>query len=304
MNPKTLLTSAILVTLLAACGGQGNTPTPKSPIPLPGGGNPTPTPNPGSGGFSGTVLAPQGGGSVAGTLVIACYLEGQDCSQSKSKVVQAGSGGSFSMGAEAGSYLIVAWKDVNANQDIDSGDIIGGVLNDRGDDFALLSPPKSGLQVYTVVYQDPGSSGGTLAGSVALASGSGSIAGSVVVACYISGSECDLDSPNTKSASVTGSGAQGRFSLSVSGGQYGVFVFKDVNGDQTIGVGDLFGCYSTNGNDCLAVTPPKTDMSIELLPIAAGLKAQSLGTLSLQHLKPGLSPREAKRLLEGYLDKR
>ncbi len=68
--------------------------------------------------LAGTVYAPEGE-DIAGTLVVACFVQGSDCDESKTKtfeVTESGLSASFNItGLVRESYMLFASKDVNAN---------------------------------------------------------------------------------------------------------------------------------------------------------------------------------------------
>jgi hypothetical protein len=70
--------------------------------------------------ISGTVYAPANE-DIAGTVVVACFVQGSDCDTSKSKtyeITQSGDSASFSIdGLTRDTYLLIASKDMNANDD-------------------------------------------------------------------------------------------------------------------------------------------------------------------------------------------
>jgi hypothetical protein len=96
--------------------------------------------------ISGTVYAPAGE-DIAGTVVVACFVQGSDCDASKSKtyeITQSGESASFTFeGLTRDTYLLLASKDTNAN-DVDFED---------GDFYALygtdgnVTPPARGLEL-------------------------------------------------------------------------------------------------------------------------------------------------------------
>ena len=124
----------ILLLALAGCGGADTTP-------------------PGSGGdssISGTVTAPAGE-SVANTTVAACFA--RDCNDSRSRgvtVTQSGGSAGFQLGGlVAGSYSVVAVKDVNQNDALDAGDLASSAVE--------VTPPATGV---TLTMQVQGGGGG------------------------------------------------------------------------------------------------------------------------------------------------
>lgn len=101
-------------------------------------------------GLSGTVYAPMGE-DIAGTVVVACYVQGEDCDEAKSQfleITESGGSASFnfaSLGRET--YMLFASKDVNAN----------GTHFEDGDFYALygtdgnITPPAPGLELNLTV---------------------------------------------------------------------------------------------------------------------------------------------------------
>jgi hypothetical protein len=97
-------------------------------------------------GLSGTVYAPAGQ-DILGTIVVACYVQGEDCDEAKSQfleITESGSSASFNftdLGRET--YMLFASKDVNANE----------VHFEDGDLYALygadgnITPPAPGVEL-------------------------------------------------------------------------------------------------------------------------------------------------------------
>lgn len=109
-------------------------------------------------GLSGTVYAPEGE-DIAGTVVVACFVQGEDCDEAKSQTVeitQSGSSAPFnfaSLGRDT--YMLFATKDVNGN----------GTHFEDGDFYALygadgnVTPPAPGIELrLTVLGASPSSS--------------------------------------------------------------------------------------------------------------------------------------------------
>lgn len=96
--------------------------------------------------------------TLAGTLVLACYYIGNDCDQLKSQVVRINSGVTSTRysfkNLEAGRYLIIAWKDSNNNDELDSGDWLG-VYTENGN-MVLVEPPRNDLSFNVDLVQDLG----------------------------------------------------------------------------------------------------------------------------------------------------
>jgi hypothetical protein len=96
--------------------------------------------------LSGTVYAPPGG-DVAGTVVVACFVQGEDCDEAKSHVLEittSGPSAPFNLsGLTREPYMFFASKDVNGN----------GVHFEDGDFYVLygsdgnITPPALGLEL-------------------------------------------------------------------------------------------------------------------------------------------------------------
>jgi hypothetical protein len=78
-------------------------------------------------GISGTVTAPEGR-TVAGTLVVACYVDDPECLSPATRiqaVTGAGRSGTFTFPAlEDRAYVLSAIQDANSNGVVDSGDLV------------------------------------------------------------------------------------------------------------------------------------------------------------------------------------
>jgi hypothetical protein len=86
----------------------------------------------------------------------------------------------------------------------------------------------------------------------------GDVAGTYVVACYVVEESCDQQ--KSFEIEVTGSGGSGTFTLSgLENVAYDLYAVKDVNGD-----GDFFGDGDYYGEISGQVTPPQTDLEIQL----------------------------------------
>ncbi len=87
--------------------------------------------------------------SVQGTAVLACYYLGNDCDAVRSQATQVGSGttlASYSFkGLEEGPYLMIAWKDLNGDREINNGDYIG--VYTQNANLALVRPPASNINL-------------------------------------------------------------------------------------------------------------------------------------------------------------
>ncbi len=101
-------------------------------------------------GFSLTVQATPP--TVQGTIVLAAFVNSQgNLEETKSNFVQltqSSSSAAFSVGdLETGNYLVIAWKDVNGDQKLNAGDLIG--LESK-----LVQPSKTGLSLKLEPYSE------------------------------------------------------------------------------------------------------------------------------------------------------
>ena len=239
---------------------------------------------------SGNVFA-VAGGNLQSVSVIACLLENDTCSDSRS-VVQAINGGSSAKyqlaDLEAGeSYLMLAWKDVNASGEVDEGDELG--VYTQGGKPALVAPPATGIDLRMAKFNGdldallaqaedntavtpppaapapaPSSSGLTVSGRVQARAG-GSLQGALVIVGVFVDDKLDLK--NAKGSRVDANGAFSVTSLEKK--RYGLFAWRDLDGDNAISAKDEFGVYSSSGRVALA-TPPLSGVTLQFK--AAGLK--------------------------------
>ncbi len=238
---------------------------------------------------SGNVFA-VAGGDLQAVNVIACLLENDTCSDSRS-VVQAINGGSSAKyqlsNLEAGeSYLMLAWKDVNASGEVDEGDELG--VYTRGGKPAMVAPPAAGIDLRMAKFSGdldallvqaegntagtpapvapaPTSSGLTISGRVQPRMG-GSLQGALVIAGVFVNDKLDLK--NAKGSRVDASGA-----FSVAGlekKRYGLFAWRDLDGDNAISAKDEFGVYTSSSGRVALATPPLNGVTLPLK--LAGLK--------------------------------
>ncbi|WP_147372620.1 hypothetical protein [Calidithermus terrae] len=138
MNRKALakgLAAASMAGVLAACGGGGGA----------------------SGGeIQGSVRAPAGG-SAAGSRVIACFVEGNQCNAQSpnTRATVVGANGAYNLSLAAGQYVVLAIKDVDGSGSLTAGDY-GGIYTEGGKVVAV-SPPKAGVNIQMeVLTEDSG----------------------------------------------------------------------------------------------------------------------------------------------------
>lgn len=229
--------------------------------------------------FSGTIYALPGS-SLQNTVVVACLLENNACSDGRSGVQQINSAASstgFQIASlEDADYLLLAWRDLNGNTEADAGDEIG-VYQENGRP-ALLRPPAGNLELrlaqftgdlnalinqaeqssVTSAPSSPPASSLSLSGRVAPKAGS-SLAGTQVFACVLTAEWCDT--ARTRGARVD---ADGGFAIDkLERIPYVLFAWRDADGDGSLGAPDEIGVYAVNGRPAM-VTPPQTKLSLRL----------------------------------------
>ena len=244
---------------------------------------------------SGNVFA-VAGGNLQAVNVIACLLENDTCSDSRSSVqaINGGSSAKYQLAnLEAGeSYLMLAWKDVNASGEVDEGDELG--VYTQGGKPALVAPPAVGIDLRMATFNGdldallaqaeetvtvtppppvasppapvpaPASSGLTISGRVQ-ARANGSVQGALVIAGVFVKDQLDLK--NAKAARVEANGA---FSITnLEKKRYGLFAWRDLDGNNAISDKDEFGVYISSNRVALA-TPPLSGVTLQFK--AAGLK--------------------------------
>jgi uncharacterized protein (DUF2141 family) len=98
--------------------------------------------------FSGTVYAAPNS-SLQNTTVIACLWVNETCDEQRSRAQQLNANGSsvrFQIpDLENSDYLLLAWRDLNGNNEADSGDEVG--LYQRAGRVSLLRPPADNLEL-------------------------------------------------------------------------------------------------------------------------------------------------------------
>lgn len=105
--------------------------------------------------------------------------------------------------------------------------------------------------------------GSSISGTVTAPAG-GDVSGTIVIACP--GGVCDDPSTATVPVDTTGSYTF----ADLTGTQYGILAWKDVDGNQTVSNGDYLGGYSADGQTVTLVEPPATDINITLAVYDSG----------------------------------
>lgn len=248
------LTFLVLLCLLNGCiKDDDNAPEPEVPQPTVGNK------------LSGTVKA-IAGETVAGTYVMACF--NNDCEDERTKYVQLSqeqANAPFEItDLAAGKYSVVAWKDNNANQELDAGDGLG-MVSTNGEDPDLITPTKEDLVLQLVLMPGSGSGSGgntggpgSISGTVAAASGE-NVEGTIVIACHWNGTECVESTSQLVQAQPNGT-------YTISGlvsEPYYVIAWKDLNNNGGIDGGDLYGLHIEEGS-IGSVVPPSQHINVTM----------------------------------------
>ncbi len=251
----------LLVTLLALTGSQAQ----------------------GSLSFSGTVLAAPNS-SLQNTVVIACLLVNDECSDSRSKFVQINStqkSAPFTLGGlENAEFLLLAWRDINKDGEVSKGDelsiySVAGKpkllkpplaklelkLNKfSGDIDALLSQVTSDKPVAQVspVKPAPQNVPLSLTGQVLPQAGS-SLSNTQVFACFVQNDRCD---PSRSKGVRTE--PNGGFSIqNLENVAYGLFAWQDTDGNANVSLGDDIAVYLKAGQ-VSSIKPPASGIALQL----------------------------------------
>ncbi len=225
--------------------------------------------------ISGTVFA-RAGSSLQGLFVVACQIANDSCDEANTKAVQVqGSGSSVKYsvaGLAAKDYLMLAWRDLNNSQEVDSGDELG-VYQKNGKPSEVV-PPAQNIDLKLVLFtgdfdalldqadqpQAPAltSSGLAFSGMVKPLAGS-SLNGAVIFAAvYENGKYVQARS---KAGNID---AAGRFSL---GGlekiPYVLIAWRDLDKDSDLSAADEVAPFRVNNQLALA-TPPLANISLQL----------------------------------------
>jgi hypothetical protein len=232
--------------------------------------------------LSGTVFALPGS-NLQNTAVIACLLVNDTCDEQRSGLQQLNASGSsarFQIGnLENEEYLLLAWRDLNGNNEADAGDEVG-VYQQRGKP-ALLRPPASNLELRMARFsgdldslinqaEQPaaspppaptstsGSGGLSLSGRVRSQAGS-NLDGTQVFACVLTADWCD--DAKTRGVNMN---VDGTFSIpNLERIPYVLFAWRDTDGDGGVSPADELGVYAVNGKPA-RVTPPQSNLGLIL----------------------------------------
>jgi len=95
---------------------------------------------------SGTLSGTVSGKDLSGTVVIACFVANDNCDEQQSKAVEVGAKGVYRLeGLGDGPFLVIAWRDLNANGDLDAADEVGVYSKDGKP--ALVKPQAQGINL-------------------------------------------------------------------------------------------------------------------------------------------------------------
>jgi hypothetical protein len=236
--------------------------------------------------ISGTVFA-RSGSSVEGAAVIACLLKNDACDDAGSGLVQikgSGSSAKYQLtGLAADEFVMLAWRDLNSNGDLDAGDEVGvyqksgkatqvkapaqnidiRLVQFNGDLEAILqqadeAPAQASTPATTPSTTPATSSGGlALSGTVKALSGS-SLDNAIVLAGVWEDGKYNQD--KSKGVKV---GANGKFSVTgLEKIPYVLFAWRDVDGDSDVSAGDEVAPFKPDNKFAL-VTPPLSNISLQ-----------------------------------------
>jgi hypothetical protein len=261
--------------------------------------------------ISGTVFA-RSGSSVQGAAVIACLLKNDACDDTGSGLVQVkGSGPSAKYqltGLAADEFVMLAWRDLNSNQDLDNGDEVG--VYQKSGKATQVKAPAQNIDIRLVQFNGdleailqqadeapaqapeqpsmPSTSSGGLAfsGTVKALSGS-SLDGAIVLAGVWEDGKYNQD----KSKAVKPA-ANGKFSLNgLEKIPYVLFAWRDVDGDSDVSAGDEVAPFKP-GNKFALATPPLSNISLQFEQGDSSL--DSLVALTKSNANAGASSNDPK----------
>ncbi|QRO01545.1 hypothetical protein JRI60_22245 [Archangium violaceum] len=162
--------------------------------------------------------------------------------------------------------VVMAWKDLNGNGEIDAGDLLGFYSNPKGgQEVAMVTAPARNIHIQMKIHGSGGplaggsSGGSSLSGKVTAPKGQ-DVKGTVIIACIPAGGGCGEP---TYSAQVAESGRSGSFAIqNVAPGSYQIVAWKDLNGNKEIDSADLVGAQTQNG--AYARVSPPASVNLEL----------------------------------------
>jgi hypothetical protein len=232
--------------------------------------------------ISGTVFA-RSGSSVQGAAVIACLLKNDACDDTGSGLVQVkGSGASAKYqltGLAADEFVMLAWRDLNSNQNLDAGDEVG--VYQKSGKATQVKAPAQNIDIRLVQFNgdlgailqqadeapaqpstpsttpSTSSSGLVFSGTVKALSGS-SLDDAIVLAGVWEDGKYNQD--KSKAVKLA---ANGKFNLTgLEKIPYVLFAWRDVDGDSDVSAGDEVAPFKP-GNKFALATPPLSNISLQ-----------------------------------------
>ncbi len=228
--------------------------------------------------ISGTVFA-RSGSSLQGVFVVACQIVNDSCDDAGTKAIQpTATGSSFKYsisGLTANDYLMLAWRDLNKNEEVDSGDELG--VYQKNGKPSEVRPPAQNIDLKLVLFNGdfdalldqadqpptppappaPTSSGLSFSGVVKPLAGS-SLSGAILFAAVYENGQ--YSQARSKGSAID---ATGRFNL---GGlekiPYVLVAWRDLDGDNNISPNDEIAPFRVNNSLALA-TPPIANMTLQ-----------------------------------------
>jgi hypothetical protein len=160
-----------------------------------------------------------------------------------------------------------------------------------GGDAHITVKALNEAQPYAVVMRLPGPLpyvSRFISGTVSAPEGA-SLRGTVLVACHIIGGKCIESSLKTRSFRFDTPSQSSGYSLAVEPVDYGVFAFKDANGDGSLGAGDYFGCYGT-ATGCIVLKGSSSITAVNVrMQVMTGLTGQGTDVLPQGVIQPRLT---------------
>jgi hypothetical protein len=228
--------------------------------------------------ISGTVFA-RAGSSVKDVVVIACLiLKVEDgCDDAGSQTALPGGDGvnvTYQLpGLAAKDYLLLAWRDLNANQELDQGDELG--VYQKSGKPALVRPPAQKIDLKLLEFngdlgsileqadQAPAQPSAPAATGLAFSGTVKSVAGSGLENAIVLAGVWENGKYNQGKSKAIKLGTNGQFSVSgLEKIPYVLFAWRDLDGNGDVSPADEVAPFRVNGKPALA-TPPLTNIALQ-----------------------------------------